>query len=197
MNVNTQMALRQRLLTLPFDAFASLVARLLPALGYENVRLAGRHNYRGRNGRDGAGGFDLLATKGGRKVLVQLKQFEEVRSLYQRSIDELRGVALRSGAAEALLLTTGGFSPTVDREALRRSPIASVVTIDGDELVELLHRHRVGVTKDGSIDEALLEQLVLEARGNGPSDSAGGPSFVVIVGVRRVAKRKPARLLPR
>ncbi|WP_395137835.1 restriction endonuclease [Armatimonas sp.] len=185
-----------RLLELPFDAFARLVARLLPALGYSDVRLAGRRDFKGRNGRDGAGGFDLLASRFGRTVLVQLKQFSPQRLLFQRSLDELRGVVLRAGAAESLLVTTGAFSLAVDREALRRASMLPISTLDGSELLTLLIENGIGIKPSGKIDEELLASLTQEASGNSPGDCMGKSNctgkaeFVVTVGVQRVHPAK-------
>jgi hypothetical protein len=176
-------------LELPFDAFAVLIARLLPALGYRNVRIAGRRDFRGHNGKDGTSGYDLTATREGRRALIQLKQFGADRALYQRAIDELRGVVLRSGAAEALLITTGSISPSVDRDTHRLAPIAPVLTLVGAELTERLIRHRVGVTRTGNIDEALLNRLTKDAKGNRPGDGTG-PAFVVTVGIRRIRSER-------
>ena len=103
--------LHERLLELPFDAYARLIALLLERLGYENVVAAGRSDWKGRNH---SGGIDLLAALPGgltpRRVVVQLKQFDSTSRLFQRHIDELCGVAIRSRASEALLLTTGPVS---------------------------------------------------------------------------------------
>lgn len=181
--------LQRRRLELPFDAFAALVARLLPALGYQEVHMAGRRDFKGRNGRDGVTGYDLSATKQGRTVLVQLEQFKATRPLFQRSLDELRGVVLRSGAAEALLITTGGISPSVDRNAHRLAPIMPVSTLSGEELVEQLVRYRIGVNRVGTVDEPFLTQLTKAAVGNSPSDCTGSAAFVVTVGVQRISHK--------
>ena len=53
---------------------------------------------------------------GRRKVIVQGKQFDTL-TVFQRSVDELRGTCLRAGAAEALLITTSAFSPVVLQNA--------------------------------------------------------------------------------
>lgn len=179
----------QRLLELPFDAFAALIARLLPALGYRNVQIAGRRDFRGRNGRDGTSGYDLTATREGRGALIQLKQFGVDRRVYQRTINELLGATLRSGAAEALLITTGCISPSVDRDSHRLAPIAPVLTLSGAELIERLIRHHIGVTRAGTIDEALLNRLTKAAKGNRPGDGTA-PTFMVTVGIQRVRSER-------
>jgi restriction endonuclease Mrr len=138
--------LRERLLALNYHAFLQAVVPLLIRMGYENPALSGRTGWVGRN-RDG--GFDLMAhlpvPGGARRVIVQAKQYGAERPIYRRTIDELRGVALRAQAAEALLITTSQFSPSVDLHRYASTAIAPVRLIDGAELVRLMMKHKVGV----------------------------------------------------
>jgi hypothetical protein len=173
------LALLARLRSLPFDGYLKVVALLLGEIGYWDVRPAGRRDFKGRNGRDGVSGYDLLATRSSRLTLVQVKQFEADRPLFQRSLDELRG--------EALLITTSHFSPSINRGVLRSAPIAPVVTLDGVELADLLSRHRIGVTSEGELDDALFKELEAEASGNRPSDCTGS-LILVTVGVSKVSR---------
>jgi restriction endonuclease Mrr len=176
--------LQKRLLALPFEAFARLVGLLLEALGYQDVQLAGRAHWKGRN-RDG--GADLVATLAGgiapRKVIVQAKQFE--RLLFQRHIDELRGVALRLGASEAILVTTGPISKAIDRSSRHVNPLPLRI-VDGAELLELLVLHHIGVTETGEIDEPRLARLESEARGNGREDCPGRPDLLLTIQLHKV-----------
>ncbi len=148
--------LHGRLLDLDFPAFALCLCRLLQALGYQNVHLVGRREWKGYN-KPGGGGYDLEATLPGsllpgspstRRVIVQIKQFDGLR-VHQRSVDELRGTCLRVGAAEALLITTSAFSKVVRAGTAAPSgagsPVAPVRLMDGEELIALLIRHRLGV----------------------------------------------------
>ena len=187
MNSTTPNKLRQRLLELPFDAYLKLLALLLTRLGYQDVQLAGRTDWKGRNRN---GGVDLTATRGGglspHRVVIQAKQFDLDSRIFQRQADELRGAAIRSGAAEAILITTGPLSGSIDLEGLSL-PLAPVRLIGGDELLDLLTRHRVGITPAGEIDEALLSRLEQEATGNRPSDCSGA-SILVTVDVQRLNK---------
>ncbi len=145
-----------RLLGLDFPAFALCLCRLLQALGYQDVHLSGRREWKGYN-KPGGGGYDLEATLPGpvlpgslspRRVIAQVKQFDGLR-VHQRSVDELRGTCLRLGAAEAMLITTSAFSKVVRAGAAApggaSSPIAPVRLMDGDELIALLIRYRLGV----------------------------------------------------
>jgi len=164
--------LRSRLLALDFPAFARCVCRLMETLGYEDVRLTGRREWKGYN-RPGGGGYDLEAVLPGgltpRRVIAQIKQFEAL-TVHQRSVDELRGACLRVGAAEAMLVTTSNFSEVVRKRAAAPVPadtlIAPLRLMDGNELVSLLIQHRLGVRERGlgrlrrlEIDEAFFTNI--------------------------------------
>ena len=142
--------------SLPFGDFARIMAELMTRMGYENVRLVGRAAGGGRNG---TGGYDLhCSVRGGefggrrRTVLVLLKQFARNAWVFQRMVDELRGVAVREGADGAILLTTGRLSPVIaqceDRDAndegftLRTMP--PVQRFDGIQLCRLLSLYGIG-----------------------------------------------------
>src|SRR5690349_10242108 len=80
--------LRNRLLALPFPDFARTLARLLTKMGYEDVRLMGVTQGKGRNTY---GGFDLQATtRHGLSRSLLLAQVKQYRRPVPRSfVDEL------------------------------------------------------------------------------------------------------------
>jgi restriction endonuclease Mrr len=171
--------LRARLLALPFDAFTTCVALLLEKMGYDEVRPAGRADWKGRNRH---GGCDLTAAvRVGpyrRLVVAALKQFGTDLPVFNRTVDELRGVCLRAGASEALLVTTSSFSPSIRREVVQQAPVAPVRLLDGEALLDLLVRHRVGVCGDEgaggmSIDATFFDALERNSRGNARAGRAG------------------------
>ncbi len=197
--------LRRRLLALDFHAFARCLCLLLTRLGYQEVRLAGRTQWKGRNR---SGGYDIEAALpagvGRRRIIVQAKQFDTL-PIFQRSVDELRGVCLRAGAAEALLITASTFSPVVLRNAASAgTQVAPVRLLAGGELLDLLVRHRVGVREEGGsaprprrlgLDEAFFGRLAhthlaifsracagTEPR-VGPRDRDGRPSWLLTIRV--------------
>ena len=153
--------LRRRLLGLDFPAFARCACVLLEAIGYEDARPAGRREWKGYN-RPGGGGYDLEAALPGgltpRRVVAQIKQFDQL-AVHQRSVDELRGACLRAGAAEALLVTTSTFSAVVRKQAAAPDPsgalVAPVRLIDGQKLLGLLIRHRLGVRESVDVQARL------------------------------------------
>ena len=146
-----QRTLTDRLLKLNYHALLQIVAVLLGRMGYEDVQVQSRTGYVGRNC---SGGVDIVAYRpvpGGRRlVVVQVKQYAPERAVFKRTLDELRGVCLRSSAAEALLITTGTFSNTISPTGFAAAPIAPVQLVDGEELAELLSLYRVGVMRSQS-----------------------------------------------
>ncbi len=166
--------LRRRLLALNYRAFAHCLCLLLHRLGYEDVHVAGRTRWKGRNRE---GGYDIEASLpagvGRRRIIVQVKQFDAL-PVFQRAVDELRGTCLRAGAAEALLITTSTFSPVVLRNAELQAgtagaQVAPVRLLDGNELLDLLVLHRVGVWEEAGasashpcrlgLDDAFFDEL--------------------------------------
>ena len=199
-------ALRKRLLSLNFHAFAQVVAIMLEKAGYEDVHLAGRVHYRGTNGKGVPAGYDLSATarsgpaSPSRQIVVRAKQFD-AQPIFQKVVDELRGVCLRSGASEALLITTGPIAASV-AERLSRTPdaqVAPVRIIDGERLLDLLIEHRIGVWEEVSlpfdpprveIDTNFFADLARTRVGNGPGDCTAGPKYLVTVDVTPLRQKR-------
>jgi restriction endonuclease Mrr len=195
MKTSQSTKLQEALHRLPFEAFATLVGKVLQLSGYQDVRLAGRRDWKGRNQ---GGGVDLLASLPGgissRRVVVQVKQFDPSKGqrLYQKQVDELRGVALRHKASEAVLVTSGSLSPSIDLFALDDLPVP-VRLISGEGLHRLLHQHRLGVTESGELDVSFFEALAAAATGNGPEDCRQPQerSYLVHLRIRPTRKSTP------
>jgi restriction endonuclease Mrr len=132
----------EQLLTLPFDSFLEVVARLLIQMGYQ-IERRDRTQWKGRN-RDG--GSDMLVSyqwgKTRRTVAVQVKQYPIDRKVMQRSLDEMRGVCLRQGASEGLLITTSGYSSAISNE---NTAVAPLSLMDGHDLVQALLKHDIDI----------------------------------------------------
>jgi hypothetical protein len=190
MNLPIPNKLHQRLLELPFDAYLKLLSLLLARLGYQDVRLAGRTDWKGRNK---SGGYDLTASLPGglypRRIVIQAKQFGEDSRIFQRHADELRGAAIRVSAAEAMLITSGPLSKSIDVVGLCL-PILPVRIVGGEQLLELLVKHQIGVTPSGELDEVLFHELEREATGNRQSDCLGSSELLLTVALKRVPKKR-------
>lgn len=199
--------LLEKLLSLNVHAFCQCLALLLERLGYEDVQLAGRTEWRGRNH---SGGYELSATlpvpPGKRRILIQAKQYPPERLLFQRAIDELRGTCLRVGASEAVLVTTSGFSASLRRDLLASALLAPVRLLDGRELLEQMIVHRIGIWEEPStgpnepakrgIDTAFFDELEQTFPGGGrPQQEAA--QLVLTLSLRPSARATKKVALPR
>lgn len=142
--------LDEELRNLSVRGFERLIARLLRASGYEDVRVLRDHTKprRSRKGRTDHGGADLTASLraefGVTPVLVQVKQYE--RPVSRRFVDELRGALLRTQARQGLLITTREFAPAA-RAAAVEDHIGPIHLLDGQGLRDLLITHRLGLRR--------------------------------------------------
>src|SRR5579859_4807508 len=153
-----------RLLSLSFHAFEQCVRQVLLAAGYGEVRLLGRTERRQYTRH---GGLDMVAVaRAGvtsTRIALQVKQYE--RPVSRRFVDELRGAMLRTGATHGVIATTSTF-PDAARRAAYGDPNLPVRLVDGEELLDLMLRHAVGVRAQGTpqehpeIDEAYFDGLM-------------------------------------
>lgn len=157
-NQSSQQALRQVLhdevMRLSFPAFSHLMQQLLLQCGYSAVRRLRRNHPRGRTPH---GGVDLMAYTAtdvaATLTIVQVKQYW--RPVSRRFVDELRGTLVRLGAAQGLLLSTSMFSKVARRSAAH-SDIAPILLIDGEEILNLLMQHNIGV-KEGQVGQWVVD----------------------------------------
>ncbi len=136
-------AMKSQLNDLSVSAILRLIADLLETLGYHKVSLLDRRHLRGRRSQSGA---EITAKTGTICTPIKLiAQVKKTRITVQRqAIDELAGVALRHQAHYGFLFVTSQFSPTAKKIA-EASEVLPLRLIDGDELVRMLIRHRLGV----------------------------------------------------
>ena len=136
-------ALHEQLFSLSFHAFEACISELLAKLGYTEVRLLGRTHWKQYTKH---GGCDLEARAAtgitAERLIMQLKQYH--RPVSRRFVDELRGTMQRQGAGLGLIIATSRFS-TVAHRAAESNQIAPVRLVDGEELLDLLFTHRIGV----------------------------------------------------
>ncbi|MDF2441464.1 MAG: inner rane protein [Abditibacteriota bacterium] len=178
-NEDVEEALLQNLLQLRVSDYESLVARLLQAIGYEQVRVlrGSRPIRRSHKGRTQHGGVDIMAwSRAGvanDRVLVQVKQYERLVS--RRFVDELRGALLRTQSRHALLITTSRFAPAA-RRAAQEDHIAPIHLMSGQRLCRLLMRYQIGVQHnrhgDLQVDDSFFKRLhASHTDGTGASDA--------------------------
>jgi hypothetical protein len=178
--------LEARLRRLPFSAFLAFVSDVLTATGYRDVLPAPRHQH--FKGRNQEGGYDLSAflpggtveseaeggngVLGGRRSLVQVKQYGSAQSVPQKYVDQLRGVCLREGASEGLLVTTGVFAPPArqNAEGSQRMAVVPIRLMDREMLFALALQHWIGVRRSDRgnfvLDSADFDRLHQREKGN-------------------------------
>ena len=156
-----QQQLQEELQSLSFHAFEHCIERLLKEMGYRSVDLLDRKHLRQFTRH---GGLDMQAQSRlgvtDTSVILQLKQY--TRPVSRRFVDELRGTMLRLGAGQGLIITTSSFSKVAHRVAAENR-LAPVRLIDGEELIELLCQHAIGITQTGKnkwrLDRSFLKKL--------------------------------------
>lgn len=114
---------RQYLYSLTPRDFEYAVAKILEAHGYKTGVTAYTGDY----------GTDIVATKSGRRYVVQVKQFSEHVKVGTRDLQILQGSMLHYKAEAMMFVTLGFFSAT----AIRYARANGIELIDGNELIEM------------------------------------------------------------
>jgi restriction endonuclease Mrr len=156
----TRAALRNFLETADFPVFELVMKNLLYKTGFVSVQFVGRNHKRGRTP---AGGLDLTARSNtelsSTLTVAQIKQYKRVVS--RRFVDELRGVMLRLGANQGLMVTTSRFSK-VAHAAAAESAALPISLIEGEQVLDLLLAYRIAVKfadSEWSVDTDYLKAL--------------------------------------
>ncbi|MCX6382467.1 MAG: restriction endonuclease [Armatimonadetes bacterium] len=150
------------MLSLSFHAFEHCIRDLLTRLGYSEVRLLGRTEWR-QPTKHGGLDMEAVSTTGitQARIALQLKQYRD-RPVSRRFVDELRGTMSRTGATHGLILTTSTFSKAAKRAA-QNAPRSPIRLVDGEELLHLLQQYGVGTymadDKNGRIDSSYFHSL--------------------------------------
>lgn len=128
------------------DAFERLCQRMLRESGFIKVQVTGKT---GDGGIDGIGvlKINLLSFT----VFFQCKRYKG--SVGAGAIRDFRG-AMMGRADKGLVITTGSFTTDARREATRDGATA-IELVDGEELANLLKRHKLGVITE------MVEQVTL------------------------------------
>ncbi|WP_199191146.1 restriction endonuclease [Amycolatopsis sp. CA-126428] len=128
------------------DAFERLCQRLLRQAGFINVAVTGRT---GDGGIDGVGTYRMSLVSF--PVFFQCKRY--VGSVGSSQVRDFRGAMIGRGE-KGLLITTGTFTSAARAEATRDGA-PPLDLIDGEELVELLREHKLGISTE------LVEQVTV------------------------------------
>jgi restriction system protein len=138
--------LRSRLLSAILDQspefFERLVLEVLKAMGYgtendDSLRHVGQS---GDEGIDGRINQDALGLD---QICVQAKRYAADRPVDRMSIQAFIGSLAGQGVTKGIFITTSYFKGTAE-EFVTRGSATKVVLVDGERLIDLMLRHRIG-----------------------------------------------------
>ena len=141
------------------EFFENLVVELLTAMGY------GREGYLAESvGKSGDGGIDGIIHQdalGLDAVYIQAKRYDPSSSVGRQDIQKFVGALSGRSATKGIFITTSSYSRNVGEYL--KTVQQRIKTIDGNQLVELMIRHGVGVREEETfttyrIDEDFFSQ---------------------------------------
>jgi restriction system protein len=138
-NQATRARLAELLQSMPADRFESLVGELLLSMGFDESSIDIKHR--------ADGGIDVLGTYRAAgltevSAAVQVKKWKH--NVGAPVVTQLRGSL--QVHQQGIIITTGGFSTGARKEANAPGK-THIGLIDGEELLDLLVKHRVGVAE--------------------------------------------------
>jgi restriction system protein len=138
-NTETQEMLKGTLAEMNPFAFEQLIGDLLSAMGYQDVEVTAA---------TGDKGVDVVATiEMGITNITEVIQVKRRRgNLGRPVVDRLRGALPYHKAIRGTIITLGGFSSGC-KEAAVFPGAAPITLIDGDQLLKLLFKHEIGVSR--------------------------------------------------
>ena len=119
-------------------AFERLCARILKAVGYEDVEATKKSK---DGGIDGIGYLSLGLIRF--KVVFQAKKFEGTK-VSTKDINALAGTMTLTKAEKAIFITTSYFTRDARKVALEYG----IELVNGEKLMELLYEHEIGYSKN-------------------------------------------------
>ena len=135
----------------PFQ-FERLCGQLFEKLDFENVEVTQRS---GDGGIDGRG--DLILGLVRFQVVFQAKKYATGNTVGAPDVQKLAGAKQQFGAEKAVFITTSAFS----RQAKEAAQNLRIELINGDRLVELLQKFKIGFVErtEYDIDPAFFKNL--------------------------------------
>jgi restriction system protein len=138
------------------EFFERLVLDVLVAMGYGGSR-ADAAKHLGRSGDEGIDGRVNQDPLGLDQILVQAKQYAVDRPITRQMIQAFIGSMTGQGVMKGVFITTSSFNDNA-KEFVQRGSQIKVVLIDGDELLNLMLRHHIGVRVERAVEVLDLDQ---------------------------------------
>lgn len=136
------------------DFFEETVVKLLTAMGYGGAQGTGK-----RIGGSNDGGVDGVIDQdalGLDQIYVQAKRYRDGNNIGRETIQAFVGALQGFGASRGVFLTTSAF--TAGAIAYAKSVHSRVILIDGERLVDLMIRYRVGVEEHRTFSVVQLDE---------------------------------------
>jgi restriction system protein len=138
------------------EFFERLVLDVLVAMGYGGSP-ADAAKHLGRSGDEGIDGCVNQDPLGLDQILVQAKQYAVDRPVTRPMIQAFIGSMTGQGVTKGVFITTSSFNDNA-KEFVQRGSQIKVVLIDGDELLNLMLRHHIGVRIERQVEVLELDQ---------------------------------------
>ena len=119
------------------SGFEKLCKRLLTEIGIKNIVITGGSGDQGIDGKGIVQLNDVVSLN----IVFQCKRYKEVVSPHH--VRDFRG-ALQGRGEKGLIISTGRFTKEAKNEA-NREGVTPIELIDGDRLVDLFEKHRLGL----------------------------------------------------
>lgn len=140
--------------------FERLVLDVLIKMGYGGSREAAAEHV-GQSGDEGIDGRINQDALGLDQILVQAKRYAPDRPIDRKTIQAFIGSLAGQGVSKGIFITTSSFAESA-REFVQRGSQTKIILIDGEDLLELMLRHHVGVRVERTIEMLDLDQNYFE-----------------------------------
>ena len=142
LNDDLRSRLLMAILDQPPDFFERVVLQVLKAMGYgSDADDALRHV--GKSGDEGIDGRINQDPLGLDQICVQAKRYAVDRPVDRVAIQAFIGSLAGHGVTKGIFITTSYFKGTAEEFVTRGSP-TKIVLVDGEQLIDLMLRHRIG-----------------------------------------------------
>ncbi len=152
--------LRDQLLQAVLDQtpefFEKLVLDVLVSMGYGGSQEQAAEHV-GRSGDEGIDGRINEDALGLDQILVQAKRYRPDRKIDRHAVQAFIGSLAGQGVSKGVFITTSSFVDSAD-EYVSRGSATKVVLVDGEMLIDLMLRHRIGVRSAQMFEIQELDQ---------------------------------------
>jgi restriction system protein len=138
------------------EFFERLVLDVLLAMGYGGSR-ENAAEHLGKSGDEGVDGRINQDPLGLDQIVVQAKRYAPDHVIDRKTIQAFVGSMTGQGVTKGVFITTSAFNANAT-EFVQRGSHTKVVLIDGEELLNLMLRHHIGVRVEQKVEVLDIDQ---------------------------------------